>query len=468
MSRLPFLALAAAMFAPSLPAADTLVATAPDILAPSDISLIVARPILEPKVEFAVINAPDADFLQSEFSGLPTGTGVRIDSVVVRPTPSVSLEAHANLEVHWRWAETGRDSLPPLSRRVQLLTPLKTPSVPTTGVSLFRSVLRVDSIWTCQNGRCVIAPAPRVVRNYVPIRTICVASCLFVDSAATAWDIRETIGKTGVALRLNPSVSTQPVSETGWIRATGDEDLDGLSVPLAGNLGNWIRFQTARFDVVPLAYTSAAKPSIPRSLDYKTGPASYTYDRTLNPNLKILEINDLRVVNDTLVKIGNTLMLTGNPKTLCGAPVVDTSVGRDSWFVLPDSSASAESIDRALSPSLCRARVAAWRMSGDTVWLGQDKWPVPVRELLALSGVKGDQPALAKPAVRLTGRSLELPFDATVATRDLAGRLLGTSRSLSAGTHQLDLAGHRGTFFVEIRALDARETRFLKGNAVGR
>jgi hypothetical protein len=224
-----------------------------------------------------------------------------------------------------------------------------------------------------------------------------------------------------------------------------------------------------RFSVSPIAYTTASKPHIPRSLDYKTGPAQYVYNRTNTPNMKILEDQGIRVVSDTLVKFGKSLYLQRSSTRGCGFPTNDSLAGRDSWFVVPDSTGSADAIEQALLPVMCGLRNSAWRMSGDTVWLGKTKWPILLQDLLGTSSIQdkllgsalGETP-------KLVGARLELPWNATVVARDLSGRRLGASSALSAGSHELNLAGHRGAFALEIRSQDGKQSRFLRGSAFTR
>lgn len=343
MRNISALALLLPLMSVPVGALDTLVVALPQ-------DRIMPPPLAQPKVEFAVINAPDADYLQSEFSSLPTGTGVRVDSISVHTLSTGTGEVRANLEVHWRWAQAGRDSLVPTSRRVQSLD--RIPAATTPGVSVLRSTLQVDTIWACQDGRCVIAPTPKQVRNYSPFRMICMVDCMAFDSAATAEGIRSEIARGGVAVAVHPlQESIRPI-RSAWRTVAGSEEILTLSASLPGNAGNWIAEDIFRFSVSPIAYTSAAKPNIPRSLDYRTGPAAYMYDRTANPSLKILEDLDLRVVSDTLVKLGKTLLLQGSTKSSCGAWINDSLVGRDSWFVVPDSTGKAQSIEDAMHPSL--------------------------------------------------------------------------------------------------------------------
>ncbi|HNY31427.1 MAG TPA: hypothetical protein PKO15_11125 [Fibrobacteria bacterium] len=469
MHRFPLLALLGAILVPSVSvhAQQTNDPTSTVAPPPQGDPLIV-RPVLLPKVEFAVINAPDADFLQSEFFSLPTSAGVRVDSISLHPLSDESGIVRANLEVHWRWAEAGRDSVIPKSRRMQFLDRLPGFGSSKLGTAVFRSTLRVDTIWTCQGGRCVIAPNPKVVNNYSPSRMECMPACVLYDSAQLVASIRERVRQTGVAIVLHPLQESIKPMHSLWRQTTGSEDIPSLCVSLPGNAANWITEDFFKFSVSPVAYTASAKPTIPRSLDYRTGPASYMYDRTSSPNLTVVENQDLRVINDTLVKIGKSMLLEGSNKIRCGVRINDSLVGLHSWFVAPDSTGSAEAIDAAMTPGYCQARSFAWRMSGDTVWLGNGKWPVLVSDLLSLSGslergfqVQGEQASLI-------GNRLELPWSATVSIRDLSGRRLGTVEGFESGVHALHPAGHRGAFLVEIRSHDGKVVQVLKGNVLAR
>ncbi|QQS07361.1 MAG: hypothetical protein IPK50_10780 [Fibrobacterota bacterium] len=465
-----FPALAAfGMLLPNLAASSTLSVVMPDtILIKAPPADIIARPVAQPKIEFAVINTPDADYLQTEFSSLSTGIGVRIDSVSIQVLDTNRGTVRSNLEVHWRWATGSKDSVFPLSRRVQFLDPLQTPYA-LAPMYKSRSAIRVDTVWTCQNGRCMIAPTPKVVANYTSASIYCTGGCLSQDSLSIVREIRDRIEATGVALALHPLQASILPIRSAWMQTTGDEEIANLSAKLSGNVANWISQDVFRFEVSPIAYTTASKPNIPRSLDYKTGPAQYAYNRTASPNLKILEDQDVRVVGDTLVKFGKSLYLQRSPLQRCGFPTNDSLVGRDSWFVVPDSTGGADAIEQALLPVMCGLRSSAWRMSGDTVWLGKTKWPILLQDLLRISSIDGK--LLKVPsgdAPRLVGSRLELAWGATVVARDLSGRRLGSSSALTAGSHELDLAGHRGAFVLEIRSLDGKGSSSLRGSAFAR
>lgn len=467
MKLFPALATLGAILATASFAADVGGAVQDPIQIPAPPIIIIKKPVPAPKIEFALINTQKIDYLQTEFSGLPTGMGVRIDSVSLHTIDSTHGDLRANLEVHWRWAASGRDTMYSAARRMQFIQALDVPYASAQPYAT-RAVLSVDTIWTCQNGQCMIAPAPRTVRNYESRTIVCAIACIFQDSAKLATMARDRILNSGIALVLRPSQASSSVSPFGWTATTGEEEFRSLCARLPGNLGNWAARDLARFDVTPVAYTSASKPFLPRSLEYPEGPAQYAYNRTASPNLKILETQDVRVVNDTLVKFGKSLYLTGNTRVLCGRAIDDTDAVMNSWLVVPDSAAP-EFIERALSPAMCGLRNSAWRMSGDTVWLGKTQWPIRLQELLATSSLRDlDRTVGAVKTPMLFGSRLELPWNASVVVRDLSGRRFAKFSELSAGSHSLDLAGQRGAFLVEVRSLDGKSLRLLKGNAVGR
>lgn len=467
MKPLPALATLGAILASASFAADVGGAVQDPIQIPAPPIIIIKKPVPAPKIEFALINTQKIDYLQTEFSGFPTGMGARIDSVSLRSIDSVHGDLRANLEVHWRWAVSGRDTIYSAARRMQFIQPLDVPYV-SSQPHATRAVLTVDTIWTCQNGQCVIAPPPLSVRNYESRLLMCAVACLARDSSEIVTTIHDRILATGLALVLRPSQASSPIAPFGWTSTTGQEEYWSLCAKLPGNLGNWVARDLARFDVTPVAYTSASKSFLPQMLDYPEGPAQYAYNRSASPNLKILETQDVRVVNDTLVKFGKSLYLTGNTRVLCGRALDDTVAAKSSWLVVPDS-APAEFVERALSPAMCGVRSSAWRMSGDTVWLGDTKWPILLRTLLGTSALRGsDRISGEGSAPMLSGSRLELPWSASVVVRDLSGRRFAKFAELSAGTHSLDLAGQHGAFVVEVRSLDGKYARSFKGNAIGR
>jgi len=426
-----------------------------------------AKGLPPPVPRFAVINAPDADYLQSEFIGFPTGTGMRIDSLVFRNPRLEQGIIRGGLEVHWRWVESGRDSITKEVLRLQILSLLTPPAVDGLDLVGSRQPIQPDSIKDCHLGQCGLARIPKVVENLTVRQMGCIASCPADDSAMLVERIRASIRTSGVALVVHPQQASFKPMRSPWRKTTGAEEIPTLCAGLPGNAANWIAEDIVRMGVSPIVAGATVKPNIPPSFDYRTGPASYMYDRTADPNSKILEDEDLRVVDGTLVKIGKSLLLHGSEKAFCGARVDDSLVGLHSWFVVPDSTASVEAIEEAMYPSFCQTRKSAWRMNGDTVWLGRDKWPVPVSELVPLGGAVGREALDVSHQASLVGNRLVLPWNATVTIRDLGGRRLGTADSFPAGVHDLDLAGHRGAFLVEIRGREGA-AQVLKGNALSR
>lgn len=446
--------------------AGSLVAAQPATSDPTP--LIIALPVQQPKIEFVVINTERADYLQSEFSGLANGSGVVVDSISIRSQERGTYELAVRMEVHWRWAQSGRDSIFPLVRRVQFLDSLKVPTMYAPVGAIVRMVAKVDTIWTCNDGKCQIAQTPKVLQNYEPRRAVCALACEEGDSATVAQRIRERLGRTKTALALSPDAKERALVRGVWTRTTGEERLVGICERVPGNLFNWMARDQATFQISGIASDPAGKMALPWSVSYSTGPLQYVYNRTANPMLMILEGSGPRVVNDTLVKHGRTLYLSGNTKRACGRVFDDSAVVRDSWLVIPDSG-SVEAIESALSPEFCGNRTSAWRLSGDTVWLGGYRWPVPLRDLVGTSSLGPFKPAVASASLPgLVGSLLTLPFDAQVVARDPSGRRLGVGVSLPNGVHRMDLAGHRGVFLLEIRSLDGRVTRVLRGTTIDR
>lgn len=105
-------------------------------------------------------------------------------------------------------------------------------------------------------------------------------------------------------------------------------------------------------------------------------------------------------------------------------------------------------------------------MSGDTVWLGEGRWPVRVNDLLPFSGTSKPRMDAVSKMARLVGTSLELPWGAIVSLRDLSGRRLGAVEGFESGIHALNLGGHRGAFLVEIRNRENSVLQTLKGTTL--
>lgn len=411
-----------------------------------DAPLITIPTPIAPVQQFAVIQTEQADYLQAEFSGLAGGTGVRLDSIVVLNSTQQGSSNRGNLEVHWRWAEAGKDSIPPAVGRIQFLYPF---GANQTMVAKPRVPFDVDTIWSCHGGRCVLTFGQTTVRNWEPSRMICAIACLEpVDSASYLQTVRQRINRTGLAVVLTPSPISYLVKP--WSVTTGDEELTSICAKLPGNAGNWLSLAEARFEVRAVAYPSAAKSRIPKDVDYPTGWADYVYDRAATPISSVLETTDFRVYHDTLLKIGNTLSLSGITKFVCGRPINDTEAILHSWLAVPDS-ASPSSIFTALQPGFCGARTSAWKIQGDTVWLREGKWPVLLKDLLSSTSLRDvdSKPAASGPS--LAGRQLSLPWTAFVVVRDLSGRVLIGARSFEPGTHPLPVHPGTGPFLVEIR-----------------
>ncbi|MBK9578364.1 MAG: hypothetical protein IPK50_10790 [Fibrobacterota bacterium] len=427
--------------------------------------MIIALPVVQPKIEFVVINTERVDYLQSEFSQLSGGGGVVLDSISIRRQERGLYEKGVTLEVHWRWAQVGRDSVFPAVRRVQFLDTLPLTLEYAPVGAIVRMVAKVDTVWTCNDGRCQIAQTPKVVQNYEPHPVMCAIACVQEDSATVATRVRDRLRTTGLAVGLKPVMTERPTLLVGWRQTTGEELLTGICEKLPGNRGNLVAPDLARFDVSSI-YDPARKLGLPWSIDYLTGPVKYVYNRRNDPADMIFEAGPW-LVNDTLVKFGRSLRLSGNTRRVCGRVINDSAVTLDSWLVVPDSG-RVEAVDRALSPGFCGQRNSAWRMTGDTVWLGKVRWPILLEDLLGTASLRDpDQESAGFKSPRVVGTRLELPFDALVTARSPSGRILAGRALLAAGSHELDLAWLRGAFVVEIRTPDGQPL-LLMGNALGR
>jgi hypothetical protein len=92
-----------------------------------------------------------------------------------------------------------------------------------------------------------------------------------------------------------------------------------------------------------------------------------------------------------------------------------------------------------------------------------------VQDLLGTSAIEGKKgKSEARNAARLVGSRLDLPWAALVAARDLSGHRLGRALVRDAGLHELELAGHRGAFLLEVRRLGESHSMMYRGTSIGR
>lgn len=427
------------------------------------IGLAASLQAASPVVRFAVIHTGTADLLQSEFSGLEPGKIVRIDSIGLEDLGGSTWQRPCAIRVYWHLVN-------PLDvyqkvTRVQSLDTLVLPKSYLAGDP--RAIAVPDTVYSCPSSGCVPVRDIRRVDNWLPLRTDCEAMCVLEDSV-TAWNnLQARLRSYGNAVLVRPIDSGS--GPGAWNRTTGLEDHSQLVAALPGNQGNWIRYRTVAFDAENLRTKESCglgKCGSPSRIAYKTGAAEYIYDRTADPELRILETSRERLWSDTILKLGSTLDLTGSIRLQCGWGQNDTEVKDNPWLVVPEL-ATESGIAASLAPTGCGKRVSAWKMSHDTVWLSGFLYPVPLSRILLPVSVRQSARVQEVPRLVSTGKGwrLDLPSSAEVVVRDLSGQVLYRSRSMDAGSHLLPVAAS-GLMLVELRSADGR-TAFL-GAASGR
>ncbi|MCB9496225.1 MAG: hypothetical protein H6686_04985 [Fibrobacteria bacterium] len=454
----------------------------PLLLAASFVGLAGVARALPVQVKFAILNLPDSSYLQMEVSGLDGTREPRIDSIVVRTNGKLSddpgpILAHANMDVHWSLVPSA--SLTSMEvRTAQIIQ-----GIPHAPVPICKSCtdsthsLVVDSLVSRPprpDADSLFLDVPHVDNSRtLPVSLVVSdASCLFVEDSVRrrmlVEDFQDQWARHRMALEIagtEPAETFAPVPY--WRTTSGREDHHGFVLPWESNRGNWIHVEALPMGLVGTWKSGTSAPGGPNEIqivdDYwevPTGAASYVYDRTVNPDLKIQETTTRRQI-DTLLKIGSTLRLDGTFRADAdGNPFVDSLFQKDRWLILADSS-NTEAILASLAPihdyCMGRDRRLAWRITGDTVWLDPST-PIHRQTLLALvappSAVPDRARGFAAPAASLfrtpSGMSIRLEEPSSIRTISAHGRILSPWEPFPEGRHHLGSLARPPAAFVQV------------------
>lgn len=428
--------------------------------------------------QFAILNLPSGVYLQMDVQGLSGTEEPRIDTIRIRfknETASSDddlLQARASLMVFWSKVPLTVTSAEAITS-AQVIRKIELPHLSScsTCTDTLRA-LRVDTIsiatYTSSALRRQIDPphvndislTPRIrclIDYFIPRCSAEPDGCKaeLVQQFVNTWKTK------AFAAILYPTTVATLVYTSPWTRTTGKEDVPGVVAALPGNASNWIDVSREHFATRSiLKPTQEPVPGQELTLlpmwSIPNGAVRYVYNRSASPELKILENDDLRVI-EGILKIGRTIEASRSARPRgCLPPIVDTALGSSSWLVLADT-ASESALENALVPTgspFGPWRASAWRISGDTVWLDHST-TIPLPDLLAAAQASSHATAVsASGRCRLVrtadGIALDLDRAAEVRTVAADGRILSAWSPRPAGRSALSAS--RGVAFVQIRA----------------
>jgi hypothetical protein len=256
------------------------------------------------------------------------------------------------------------------------------------------------------------------------------------------------------------------VAVSPWSTTGGSENFPDVAVPLPGNAGNWIDADAVQLQMDSLiagnfgmACSNVAGKVCPTyvalpSVSLMTGPVQYVYQEAADPFKADSTVVGTPFVQDTVLKIGSRLHLSGYVSHPCWRPLVDSALIQESlWLVASNGSLGDSLMSAFQQPAYCmNARPGAWPMRSGRVEITAGVW-VPLQDLFGASGVLPAKVRVAGASLRRVGQeaSLDLPAPACVRAIDLSGREILPSTAFPAGHHALRLSQGRGMLFVQVR-----------------
>jgi len=398
------------------------------------------------------------DYLQFEWRNLSGGLEPVIDSVKVVGYQLSSGYAGTVAKVEARaWcrlatiaeADGAKVKIAQTTRKISL-DPMIDP-LPVGGYSL-----ALDSIDVCVEGACGKVAVAKV-NNAPSSQLVCPALACFTESNpdTARKNLEKAIGASKWAAVLDASVVNTLVAPSWWTNTTGSESYAELVTPMVSNAGNWIALDKS---VLGVSTAIKVAPTDPPIYEVPTGKADYVYNRLANPLSKIAVQSWARIFQDTLLKTGPELWLTGSVQRTCFRLPYDSAMALNAWLVLADSAGGVASSMQFNTN--CGARKNAWKVMGDSVWVtSTDK--VSLSELLRTVGVRGvaDRRYGAAPLVS-GGSALLLSETSDVRLFSSQGRIL-SSRRLDAGRHELSSLPTGGVAFASVRSVATGAFRIL-------
>jgi hypothetical protein len=289
-------------------------------------------------------------------------------------------------------------------------------------------------------------------------------ACMLPDSATAFQKVQARIRASSFVATFAPfhTATFAPISP--WSNTTGLEDFPEVALPLPGNAGNWIDEDAVQLRMDSLIAGSIASPCPPGtvcpllvvrpSVRLPTGPVQYVYQQSADPFNADTSGSGTPFVQDTLLKIGSRLHLSGYVSHPCGRQPVDSELINETLWLVASGGSQADSLTMAFQqPSYCgSARTGAWPMRNGKVEITQGVW-VPLLDLVGTTGVLPAKARVAGATLRRVGQAanLELPAPACVRAVDLSGREILPSTPFAAGHHSLLLPQGHGMVFVQVR-----------------
>jgi hypothetical protein len=291
-------------------------------------------------------------------------------------------------------------------------------------------------------------------------------ACALLDSATAFQRVQTRIQASSFVATFGSyqMQSVAPVSP--WKYTSGLENYPEVAVPLPGNLGNWIDLDERQFLMDSLIRGSITSPCssgvvcpyfvIRPSVTVPTGPVQYFYQQATDPFLGDTTARVSSFEQDTVLKIGSRLHLSGNVRnSICSGPLVDSALYQDSLWLVATNGSTSDSLAAAFAlPGICNlSRPGAWPLRNGMVEISTTGVWVPLAELLQPTEIRAQPVVPAKATVRHVGGAvvLDLSTPATVRAIDLSGRQVLSQTAYSAGRHDLTLPATGSMLFVQVR-----------------
>jgi|GEM_PF-4952574 len=398
------------------------------------------------------------DYLQFEWKNLPGGQEPMIDSVKVVGYQVSSGYAGTVVKVVARaWcrsvaipeADGAKVKIAQSMKKISL-DPMIDPPLPN------EYAVTLDSIDACIDGNCLGKAPVAKVENDPSGAMICPAlACVVESNPDTARkNLAAALAASKWAAILDASIIKTLVAPSWWRNTTGAESYGEVVAPMASNAGNWIALDKSVLGVATAIKVGTNDPS---TYEIPTGKVDYVYNRVASPLSKVAVLPYARIFQDTLLKTGPELWLTGSVQRACFKLPYDSTMALNAWLVLADSAGGvANSMQFNTN---CGVRKNAWKVVGDSLWV-TEKDKISLLELMRTVGVQRRTVDGAVARIALGGSFLELSEASDVRLLSADGRIL-SSRRLSAGRHELSSMPAGGVAFASVRSVSTGAVRTL-------
>jgi len=293
-------------------------------------------------------------------------------------------------------------------------------------------------------------------------------ACVFLDSASAFKTVQTRIQSSSFLAVFGSYPLLTTVVTSPWSYTSGLENDPQVAVPLPGNAWNWIDVDSRRFKMDSLIRGSIALPCLTGNVcpdlvilptvAVPTGPVQYFYQQETDPSLGDTTLRVPSFDQDTILKIGTRLHLSGNIRNnLCSGPLVDSALYQDSLWLVATNSPTSDSLAAAFAlPGFCNlSRPGAWPYRDGMVEITTTGIWVSLAELLQTTAIQAQPKVLpARASLRRLGGTvvLDLSAPATVRAIDLSGRQVLSATAFPAGRHALNLPADGSMLFVQVRS----------------